>query len=469
MAFSRIMKSFLLILMLAVSEVFFGRDLRAQDFDDDYERRAQEAVAGLVRLNGLRGWTPQAPATWPVSLAAPGDEHASIRTGRGGGVRWNHESPAGLIFLNLVNQNLQRVADLSGLSSLERLELAGNGLKALNLDGNTALVRLVVTKNQLASLKPGSCPRLTYLAVPNNQLRALDLSANIHLTDIHASANQLTEIDVSHQGGLVNLDVMNNRLTEISVWANPALERLLVSYNRLKTLDLSANRQLRVLGARDNELTELSLAANPQLTELTISRNGLKKLDLSANPLIARLSAEQNRFTVLDLSGLSRLEHLSLQRNPLTDIVLGGNTLEHLVSLNLDDCRLPLSRLAFWSGQAQNRARLGNQKDVLFVQTGLKAGEILDLSGEAEIEGEKTVFSVLTDKGRRVKPDDYREAGGKIVFHRPGLYRVMMTNEKVFSSEINRTTGQMRPIKVKIQTGVVEVTAATAEAAEGGE
>ena len=435
----------------------FSNAIWAQGFDGEYERRAQEVVTGLAGLNGLRGWTPQAPATWPVSLVDARGEQVSVRSGRHGGVRWNQQAPAGLISLNLTGQNLQRAADLSGLSFLEHLELSGNSLKAINLAGSTALTRLVVVKNQLAALNIENCPRLIYLAASGNHLVTLNLSANIQLTDIYLSANQLTELDVSRQSGLVNLDVMNNRLTDISVRVNPDLEKLLISYNQLQNIDVSANQRLVNLGVRDNNLTELSLSANTRLAELTVSRNNLQKLDLRANSQLTRLSAEQNQLAVLDLSGLTKLEHLALQRNPLTDIILGDNALENLISLNLDDCQLPLSRLAFWAGLAKNRARLGSQKDVLFVKSSLLAGETLDLSAEAEIGGSKTIFLVQTDKGRRVKQAEYEENSGQIVFHRPGFYRVMMSNEKVFSSEINRTTGQMRTLPVKVYTGIIEV------------
>ncbi len=427
----------------------------AQAWDPEYELRAQEVVAGLARLNGLKGWAAGAPGAWPESPAAPGE----TEPGRAApGVRWLREAaPARLESLSLEGQGLTRAADLSGLTALKRLEAGGNSLRAVNIEGNRNLVFLGLTKNQIAVLHVESCPDLVHLAVSSNQLERLDISRNPRLRTLLAAKNRLMELDPGRAPDLENLEASNNRLSSLRVTANPRLTRLVVSYNRLAALDLSANPHLTELAARDNQLTRLDLSANPRLTALTAGRNRLTGLDLSANPALTRLTVDQNQLTRLDLTHTPVLATLEAQDNPLTEIRLGDNALAELWNLNLDGCRLPLSALAPLSGRARSRARFGTQDNVLFEHTTLTLGQPLDLSAEAVIGGVATTFTALTDKRRRLPADAYREENGVVTFRRPGRYLVAMTNDRVVSTEINRPSGRVRSFKVKVQTGVVEV------------
>lgn len=429
----------------------------AQGFDREYEQRAQEVVAGLVRLNGLSGWAPDAPAAWPRSDALDHDlSRASIR--RVPAATWDRSSsPARLIALNLTNLNLQRTADFSGLSALRRLELSGNGLRAVNLDGDSALIHISALKNQLAGLRVGGCPDLRHLALANNQLEKLDVSANPRLETLIVSMNRLSALDVSRNPNLTILEAMNNRLAALTVSSNPALVRLRVSYNQLSELDVSRHPALTELGVRNNELTALDVSGNEGLTELTAGRNKLRRLDLSRNPRLTALSVDQNLLSVLDISLNPALETVEAQDNPLEEVVIGDNRLTILRSLNLDGCRLPLSRLAPLTGRAQNRVRFGSQENVLFERRVIAPGELLDLSGEAVINGSSTVFTVLSKKKRRVRPTDFTEEGGRIRFKSPGLYYVEMTNPIVFSSEAAGSSGQTRRFKTRVRTGAVEV------------
>lgn len=422
---------------------------QAQAFDPAYEERAQRLIAELTRLNGLRGWKPDDPGSWPqIPPGAPG--------GRLAAVRWSSTQPARLELLSLVNMKLQRAADFSSLSSLKELELAGNSLRAINLDGNRSLRSLGVSANQLASLRLAPCPQLERLTVSNNQLASLDLSANGALKELSVSANQLSRLDLSRQSALESLEAINNRLDEISVDSCPNLTRLWLSHNQLKTLKLENNPRLAELGLRDNELAEISLGANIYLRELNISGNRLSWLHLSSNPLLISLAASDNQLAELDLSGHERLQELTLANNPLRKIEVGANQFSALKSLNLDGCHLPLSHLAFWAGRAERRARLGTQTEALFSQLKLETGQTLDLSAEAFIDGEESKFSVLTDRKRRAKPEAYELSAGRVTFHRAGRYLILMTNEKVYSSD-RRGEGQQRRSKVKVYTGLIEV------------
>jgi hypothetical protein len=426
----------------------------AQDWDPAYETRAQEAVAGLSRLNGLRGWTPEAPGAWPALEGDP----ARLRRGGGrtaAGAVFQAGRPARLTALALLNLGLERAADLSGLSALTALDISGNNLRGLNLEGNEALIFLAALNNQLPALDLSSAPRLTNLDLSGNTLTQLDLAANPDLTEIALSRNRLTALDLSRHRLLTRLEVASNQLPALELSANPGLTRLMAAYNRLEGLSLAANPLLTEVSLKSNRLTRLDLSQNPALRVLAAGRNQLTSLDLSRNPLLTRLEVMDNRLSALDLSANPRLEALEAQGNPLTELALAEEA--PLVTLNLDGARLPLSRLAPLVGRAQSRARFGRQSRVLFEERGLKIRETLDLSTEADFGGEPTVFTVLTEKGRRVRPDHYSLEGGRLRFNIPGRYLVEMSNSRVFSSEKYGAAARPRRFKVKAVTGVIEV------------
>ena len=446
----------LIVLLTFGALIGYGRAV-AQSFDREYEQRAQEVVAGLTRLNGLLGWTANTPAAWPRSSDLDEDlSRASIR--QMPSVTWNRAAePAALTGLNLTNLDLQRAADLSGLPSLKRLELSGNSLRAVNLDGDSALIHISALKNQLTAIKVGGCPDLAHLALSGNSLEKLDVSGNSKLMVLIVSMNKLPTLDLSRNPALTNLEAMNNRLSVLSVSANTNLTRLQVSYNQLSELDISRNPRLTELGVKNNNLPSLDISKNGELVELTAGRNKLRRLDLSRNQALAGLSVDQNLLTEMDLSRNQALETVEAQDNPLREITLGDNELKKLKTLNVDGCRLPLSRLAPLVGRAQSRVRFGSQENVLFDHQTVALNETLDLSAEAVIDGSPTVFTVLSEKKRRVRPADFSETGGIISFKKPGLYYVEMTNARVASSETSGASGQVRRFKTKVRTGTVEV------------
>ncbi|UQZ89775.1 hypothetical protein C4J81_11375 [Deltaproteobacteria bacterium Smac51] len=455
------------LILLAICYIYFiGAAVHAQAPDEHYERRAQEVIAGLMRLNGLLGWDPVNPSTWPpasFNLNEDGDSGGSINR-QAVGVSFTQTTPARLTGLRLANLGLTRVADFSGLDALMSLEVPGNSLRSLNLAGDTALRRLTAMKNQLTGLDVRHCGELLWLAASGNRLGKLDLSGNPLLRELSVSMNQLGGLDVSANPQLTVLEAMNNQLSELTVERNPNLARLLVSYNQLDELFVGRNPELVELGARDNNLRRLDLSANSGLRELTVSRNRLTDLDLSLNPRLETLLADQNSLPILDLSANPELETVQISQNPLVEVRLGDNRMTRLRNLNVEGCRLPLSRLHHLSGLAKSRGRLGTQEDVLFEERTIELKDglaLLDLSSEAVIGGEPTTFLALNEKRRRLRPSDYRVENGIIVFFKPGLYVVMMTNPKVFSSEINQLTGRVHEIKAKAYTGVIEVAGPT--------
>jgi len=98
--------------------------------------------------------------------------------------------------------------------------------------------------------------------------------------------------------------------------------------------------------------------------------------------------------------------------------------------LNLDGNRLPLSELAVAMQYASNYY-LGDQINVFFTKQVITPGQSLDLSSEAVILGQNTIFTVYDKNGKQVT--DVKVNNGKLTFPRAGLYTVKMTNPYVLS------------------------------------
>lgn len=450
--------SYLIPLFIAMLCSGYAGAAQAQAPDENFDIRAQEVIDGLTRQNGLMGWEAAAPSTWPLVPFDVDGAGASSAAYMANGAAFGRDVPASLLGLRLANMNLGRGGDFGGLYSLLSLEVAGNDFRALNLEGDSALRRLNATKNQLAQLNVSHSPELIWLTLSSNRLTALDLAGNPQLMELSVSMNQLTQLDVSRNPRLVILEAMNNQLSDLSVLQNPQLARLLVSYNQLEELFVGYNPALSQLGARDNKLTRLDLSANPELREVTLSRNALRDLDLSRNNRLENLTVDENNINILDLSANHALAAVQVQGNPLVELRLGANQMSRLETLNVDGCRLPLSRLYPLSGLAKNRGRLGTQDKALFEEITIEykdGAATLDLSAEAAFGGEPTEFLALNEKKRRLRPSEYRVENGILHFARPGRYVVMMTNPKVFSSDINQLTGRVHAIKAKVYSGVI--------------
>ncbi len=168
---------------------------------------------------------------------------------------------------------------------------------------------------------------LHYLNVSNNQLTALpDLSPLTNLKELYVSRNQLTEFpNLSSLANLQSLDVEGNRLTtlpDLSSFAN--LQRLDVSRNQLTALpDVSPLTNLEALYLDENRLTALpNLSSLTQLIVLFACDNQITELpNLSSLANLQSLDVSRNQLSSLpELNSLTDLEQLYVSRNRLTEL-----------------------------------------------------------------------------------------------------------------------------------------------------
>ncbi len=228
--------------------------------------------------------------------------------------------------------------DVSGCTTLTKLNCFGNQLTSLDVSKNTALTELNCWSNKLTSLDVSKNTALTELVCSFNQLTSLDVSKNTALTRLDCSNNQLTSLDVSRNATLTTLDCSDNQLTSLNVSQNTALTELNCWGNKLTSLDVSQNTALTKLNRGYNQLTSLDVSQNTALTELVCSFNQLTSLDVSQNTALTTLNCSGNQLTSLDVSKNTALTTLNCSHIKLTSLDVSKNTA--LTELNCDGNQL---------------------------------------------------------------------------------------------------------------------------------
>lgn len=275
----------------------------------------------------------------------------------------------------------KRVARISWYSK----DLTGS----LDLSDCSALKNLNCLHNQLTSLDLKDCPALETLSCSFNELTSLDLSGCLALTKLYCDNNQLTVLDLRDCSGL---------------------EIFYCHFNGLTSLDLSGCSDLEILYCSSNQLTNLNLGGCSALRDLDCNNNQLTgSLDLSGCPDLQELRCNSNQLESLDLTGCEKLQILWCDNNQLTfsdlpvSLPVTGGTYRYF-----PQNPLPISA--------------GGQ---------IFAGEKIDLSAEAKIDGVNTVFTWYNEDGEEITPTT--ATNGVFIFDRYFAEQIIycrMTNAK---------------------------------------
>ncbi len=151
-------------------------------------------------------------------------------------VSMNLAGAATLDQLHITDCQLPSV-DLSWNRCLTDLDLSGNKLSSINLEGpngsygKNVLRKINLSDNALTEVTLSTRPCITSLNLSNNLLTEFDLLKLTALTDLDLSGNMLSEVDLRDLESIVTMDLSHNNLTEIS----------LLDYLPLQSLDISSN------------------------------------------------------------------------------------------------------------------------------------------------------------------------------------------------------------------------------------
>jgi len=227
----------------------------------------------------------------------------------------------------------QMIADYSGLSSLpvlRTLTLRGCGISDTSfkaIAANTMLISLNLSQNTISDITQISgMNNLSYLSLSNNMiadftplsaltsLKTLDISKNLaadisalssltHLNELLADSNQITDFSpLRPLSSLTRLDLSDNQIAALPDMA---------TFAALSELDLSGNIVANLM----------PLAVCSSLDSLDISRNAVYDLAPLSNLGLTRLIAADNQIlSVVPAASMRQLRVLDVSRNYLSDI-----------------------------------------------------------------------------------------------------------------------------------------------------
>ena len=294
-----------------------------------------------------------------------------------------------LLSLGLAGVGVRNLAGLEKALSLRRLELRGNGfisdvsalanlaaLRQLDLSDNAVenigplrgLVRLnslMLNSNRIADLSPlANMTSLTLLDLRENSIDDLEpLSELVSLQRLYLADNRVSDVSaLANMTSMVNLNLSANAIEDLGPLAGlEGMKWLYLNENRIedvsaladmtdmRTLELSDNAvadiaaltefvRLQVLSLDGNRIEDVSALANmPDMVSLELSDNAVADIAaLSELVRLSTLSLDGNRIEDLSaLADMTALRRLHLQRNDVNDLT-PLSELPRLSSLNLD-------------------------------------------------------------------------------------------------------------------------------------
>lgn len=263
---------------------------------------------------------------------------------------------------------------------------------------------------------------IAYLDCMNNRLIALNVSGDPDLIDLSCDGNQLSTLDVTKNTELVNFDCSFNQLTAIDVSKNTKLYTCRCSNNQLTALDVSyCSTSMWDLSCNNNNLTSIDISKSRNLSSFNCSNNQLTVLDITNNNLLYYFHCDHNELTDLNVSNNSLLYDLNCSDNELTNLDLSQNT--SLTSVSLENNRFTFASLPHRQS-SWTQFSYAPQKPISIL-TSFKIGETIDLSSQATVDNDSTVYAWKTAFGTTLVPGiDYSTNRGKTTFFKVQQYFV---------------------------------------------
>lgn len=304
------------------------------------------------------------------------------------------EPSTGIRILDLGNNQLKKVPDLTAWTKLTELSLADNQISsAAGLENLEGLTKLYLNGNQLTDVEElESLIHITALSLADNQLKSIEPLRYF---------SELTKVDISGNPGLTGIEILSvcrEKLVSLNI-SGVKTENLdflsgSESLNRIYAVGcgltdmkgIAGNTGLTVADFSENSLTDVSGFANMvKLQKLNLSQNAIQSMETFGDGMKDALSLclDLRNNELLSLSGLPgvRYDALLLSGNPLEKLSaaegLTGSTialdctegldLEELSGLNfLNYCMtsVPLEQQIELENALKSRLEIMDQEEV---------------------------------------------------------------------------------------------------------
>ncbi|MBR5324116.1 MAG: InlB B-repeat-containing protein [Muribaculaceae bacterium] len=244
------------------------------------------------------------------------------------------------------------------------------------------------------------------------KVTSLDLTGCPNLYELVCNSNQLTALDLSANTALAKLTANNSAFASgVDLSANTALTTIDFNDAGLPSIDLSNNTALTSVKLNNNALGSIDVSANTALTTLYANNTGLTTIDLSANTVLKNLYVNENQLTSLNISNMVAGSYTFANDNQLTELITAPAMLTSKTRINIKNNNFTLATLPVITGiNAYNYA----PQNAMTIATEITEGEELDLSSQAMVGENATVYAWYTTEGEEFT--GYTVEGGKFVF-----------------------------------------------------
>lgn len=235
---------------------------------------------------GAEGATPENPVTFLVDMGdnnkveftATSSESPAVANVTGalagyGGI--TIFAPEGVTITAIDIKNIPMYsADVTKMPSLRELRLANAGLSYIDLSWNRCLRSLDLSGNNLYSLSlegnnsSYAKNELSYINLSNNNLSSIELNDMRAVRTLNLSSNQLTEAISFYNGDYIEeVNFSHNKFTELDFTYCYALKRLDISHNQLATVTMPETSVLEYFACNNNLFTLATLPAHGNLSD----------------------------------------------------------------------------------------------------------------------------------------------------------------------------------------------------------
>ncbi|WP_294248900.1 T9SS type A sorting domain-containing protein [uncultured Chryseobacterium sp.] len=231
--------------------------------------------------------------------------------------------------------------DVSGMSSLTELVIAGSHVSSFNADNCTNLKKLNIhggyfqtltlnipsltelsVSEYLTSLNIQGCPNIKILYLDRIMLGTLSLNNISNLQEVTVGSYGYpwlnNTISISGCNDLKKVSFYGPNVQSVTISNNPLLTDITSDYSTsVPTVNITNNASLKNIALVDNEIANLTLTGSPVLETLNVEENSLTNISLTNFPLLKSVKCSENLLTSLNLSANPLINYLDCSDNHL--------------------------------------------------------------------------------------------------------------------------------------------------------
>lgn len=232
-------------------------------------------------------------------------------------------------------------------------------LTSLNISGLTSLLKLDCSNTSLTSLSLQGLLHLEKADLSMSSISELDLTGLVALEELNCNGNNISTLTISGNGSLKKLQCVANNIQTLQLSEAPALEILECGENNFSTLDtssltmlvsischsavisspliLSANTLLNSVYLTDAEIPSVVLGDMPELIWLNCVSATIGNIEIGFAPNLQTIDISESNVRSIDCSGCPSLGVFRAFNCPLEYVNLkNGSTLNYFLADYVD-------------------------------------------------------------------------------------------------------------------------------------